>query len=182
MTDQYDAAVLAWCGAVPKQKFFKGPYDLFAVHDSGDDGERYHYVPVGNGNPPQFYPLFQCLIPDPRPGDLLDVSFEGQVTSDRNTNTEILTKMNWCAGSGDNVGLAEIGEENGENVSLAMHHIKIAKAAVFPVPPGTPTGALRFVTLNLSANCTDLVTPPLHINVDRDYSRLVVRHYRPRST
>jgi hypothetical protein len=78
------------------------------------------------------------------------------------------------------VGLCEIGEENGENVDLAMHHIKLAKAALFAIPSGTPTGALRYVTLNLSANSTDVTTQPLHVIIDQDYSRLIVRHYRPR--
>lgn len=181
----YENARAAFGYTVPSQQYVYHPQglDLIGVYNSGNMGERYTQIPLGVR-----LPIIQVLIPDPRPGDILIVDAYGQVTSDRNTNTEINHKLIWATGSGQAAITAEweeISEEIGSNVDLNEHHHEVMASGSFVVPAncvsGTPEGPLRYVTWVWGCACSNSIAPQ-YITVDGDYGRVVVQHFRPRPT
>lgn len=170
----YDDAIALYGQYVPRQQYHypgvNGAY-LVAVYNSGNFSERYSTVPLGTR-----VCHVQVLVPDPLPGDIIVASADGEVTSERNTNTEVVTQLMWTASSGAITG-TEMCEENGQNVDIDMHHMKISNVGSIVVPAGTAKGAMRFVSWVLGA--FDGNIQPQYIDVNNDYSRVVVWHYRP---
>jgi len=144
---------------------------LVGAYDSGDSGERYTQLVLESR-----YSVFQILVPNLKAGDLLFITAEGEGTTERNTNTEIVSKLTWESGSGGTTG-TEISEENGENADLDEHHHKMHQTGMFRIPDGTPDGATRYVSWVWGA--FDGTQTPNYLDVNQDYGRLLVLHYRP---
>jgi hypothetical protein len=64
-----------------------------------------------------------------------------------------------------------------QNVDLDMHHMVVQSHGSWKIPSDTPTGAIRYVSFVVGVFNGTL--SPQHVKVEKDYGRLVVRHYRP---
>ena len=148
-------------------------YSVIGFYDSGDFSERYTQVVLGRRDV-----IYLLEIPDVDPGDVFDVAGEGEITTSRNTNTEIVSilELYW------NNNRWEISEENGENIDLDRHHYKLTGNGWIEVPEIVLPGST--VSIFWTWGAFDGSEQPNWLAVGGglgllDYGRLTARHYRP---
>lgn len=140
---------------------------LLGCYNSGNFSERYTKIPLGTREC-----IAQVMVPDARVGDVVVALADGEITSSRNTNTEIVTQLLWADSNGSISGY-EMSEENGSNVDLNEHHKKLVSLGSILVPV---TRALNFVSFVVGA--FDGTIQPQYVVVDQDYTRVTVLHFR----
>lgn len=140
---------------------------LIGCYNSGNFSERYKTIPLGTREC-----VAQVMVPDARIGDIIVAMADSEITSGRNTNTEIVTQLLWASGSGSITG-DEISEENGSNVDINEHHKKLVSTGSILVPL---TRALNYVSFVCGA--FDGTIQPQYVVVEQDYTRVFALHFR----
>lgn len=142
-------------------------FQVVGFHDSGDWSERYTQVVLGRRD------IVMLLRITVDPGDVLVVAAEGQVTSERDTNTEIVSQLELY----HNGQFWEISEENGENVDIDRHHHKLTSTGMIVVPDDVSFDTVVRVFWRWGA--FDGTALPNWVWVDQDYGRMIATQYRP---
>lgn len=140
---------------------------LIGCYNSGNFSERYTKIPLGSR-----VCVAQVLVPDAQAGDVVVAMADSEITSSRDTNTEIVTQLLWASGSGSITG-DEISEENGSNVDINEHHKKLVSTGSVVVPSSRPLSYVSFVV-----GAFDGSIQPQYVVVETDYTRVAVLHFR----
>lgn len=121
--------------------------------------------------------VFSLAVGDVLAGDLFLAVAEAQVTNDLGYNTMVTGYLVLAKAPTDTVGI-EVTENNGTNVTPAMHHMAVVKAGTYQSP--SDFGA-RYLNMVCRAAST-ASKPGDRLQVDADYGRLSVIRLRGAST